>query len=83
MNADRELIELDMRGQICPSCLLMALKQVNEKQDGLRSGQAVLHILTDDRQATNTIPNAVVNMGYIVDIEKIKDFYTIKISFSN
>lgn len=82
MTSDKDLIKLDMRGQICPSCLLVALKEVNERQAALRSGQCTMHILTDDRQSTSTIPNAVSTMGYKVDVEKVQGFYAIKISFS-
>lgn len=83
MNSDKNIVEYDMRGQICPSCLLMALQQINELQDNLRSGQNILHIMTDDRQSTSTIPNAVSNMGYKVNIEKVQDYYSIIISSPN
>lgn len=72
-------IEFDLRGQICPSCLLMSLKEVNTHQVQLREQNTQLHILTDDRQATNTIPEAVKRMGYQVDVEKVNNSYCIKI----
>ena len=65
-----EVIEIDIRGQICPSCLLMTLKEVNERGGRLRRGELELHVLTSDRQSTGTIPQAVTNMGYGVHVEK-------------
>ena len=72
-------IEFDLRGQICPSCLLMSLKEVNAHQTQIRDNNQQLHILTDDRQATGTIPEAVKKMGYQVDVEKEQGSYRIKI----
>jgi TusA-related sulfurtransferase len=74
-----DIVEYDLRGQICPSCLLMALNQVNIHQQALKTRQRQLHILTDDRQATGTIPDAVSNMGYQVKVEKQQGSYRIKI----
>ena len=65
-----EVIELDIRGQICPSCLLMTLKEVNERSGRLRRGELELRVLTSDRQSTGTIPQAMANMGYGVRVEK-------------
>ena len=74
-----QVFTIDIRGQICPSCLLIALKQVNERRDQLQSGQEVIHILTDNRQATNTIPGSVGSMGYETVVEKIENHYRIEI----
>lgn len=74
-----EIVEMDMRGQICPSCMLLALKQVNEVASELKQATKELHILTDSRQATSTIPEAVSNMGYQVDITSQGDAYHIRI----
>lgn len=74
-----QVLEIDIRGQICPSCLLIALKEVNQRQARLKSGEEVLHILTDNRQATNTIPESVGNMGYQTAIEKVGGYYCIEI----
>ena len=78
-NPDVEIVELDMRGQICPSCMLLALKQVNEVAGELKQATKELHILTDSRQATSTIPEAVGKMGYQVDITCQDDAYHIRI----
>lgn len=77
---EKTVIEEDVRGQICPSCLLLALRHVNAHKDRIKSGQADFHILTDNRHATTTIPNAVSNMGYTVEVQKEQGYYRIVIS---
>ena len=74
-----EVVEYDISGQICPSCLLMTLKEVNARSRELRAGAVRLHVLTDSRQATNTIPGAVRNMGLAVAVQKRDGRYTIVI----
>ncbi len=73
-------IEYDIRGQMCPSCLLRALKEVNEVTPELKRGEVQLHILTNHRQSTATIPDAVKNMGYEVEVIKEGGDYRIVIS---
>jgi len=73
------VVEMDIRGQICPSCLLLALKEVNDHAADLRAGHLELRILTDSRQATATIPEAVNNMGFEVEIDKTDGHYTVAI----
>lgn len=77
---EKIIIEQDVRGQICPSCLLVALRNVNEQKDRIKSGEVDFHILTDNRHSTTTIPNAVSNMGYTVEIQKEQGYYRIVIS---
>ena len=79
MVMESEVYEYDLRGQICPSCLLMSLNQLNCYQQEIKAHGKQLHILTDDRQATGTIPDAVTNMGYQVSIHKEQGSYRIKI----
>ncbi len=75
-----ETIEFDIRGQICPSSLLVALKEVNSRAEGLRQGSVLLCFFTDNRDATITIPESATNMGYGVSIEKREGYYCIVIS---
>jgi TusA-related sulfurtransferase len=75
-----ETIEFDIRGQICPSSLLVALKEVNSRADGLRQGSLRLCFFTDNRDATVTIPESASNMGYGVSVEKKDGYYCIVIS---
>ncbi len=70
---------LDIRGQICPACLLISLRELNNKRDIIKNGQASLVVLTDHRDATRTIPNAVTAMGYSVSVEKKEGYYEITI----
>ncbi len=73
-------MEYDIRGQMCPSCLLRALKEVNEVTPELKQGEIELHILTNHRQSTATIPDAVRNMGFQVEVIKEGGDYRIVIS---
>ncbi len=75
-----KLITLDIRGQICPSCLLLALKEVNRNAEALRAGACDVVVLTDDRQATTTIPAAIGKMGFMAAAERIAKGYRIHIS---
>ena len=77
--ATLETMEFDIRGQICPSTLLTALRTVNQYREQLRGGTLRLMILTDNRAATNTIPEAVRNMGYAVAVHRAETGYCIAI----
>ncbi|OJZ17823.1 MAG: tRNA methyltransferase [Thiobacillus sp. 65-29] len=72
-------VDLDIRGQICPSCLLLALKELNRRNQEIRAGDAEIVITTDDRQATSTIPIAAEHMGYAVDVHAVDGVYRIRI----
>ncbi len=73
------VIEVDIRGQICPSTLLTALKEVNEHKQALKEGTLELRFSTDNRDATITIPEALENMGYEVKISKEGGHYVMVI----
>jgi len=70
-----EQIEFDIRGQICPSSLLISLREVNKYKNELRAGTMELLIWTDNRDSLHTIPESVRNMGYIVDTVKESGTY--------
>lgn len=72
-----ENIEVDIRGQVCPSCLLLTLREVNRHHAGLSAGQVRLEVLIDSRDATGTIPEAVSNMGFQAQVVKVDDYYRI------
>ncbi|MBF0329629.1 MAG: sulfurtransferase TusA family protein [Nitrospirae bacterium] len=74
-----ETVEVDIRGQVCPATLLVALKHVNEHGSNIRNGSMKLVLKTDNRDATVTIPDSAVNMGYSVNVEKKDNFYSISI----
>lgn len=75
----RDRLEFDIRGQICPSTLLTTLREVTRNKQRLRAGVLELAFLTDNRTATNTIPDAVRNMGYDVDVAPFENAYRILI----
>lgn len=74
-----ETISIDMRGQICPSTLISALREINVRKDELRSGAMRLAFLTDNRDSTVTIPETAENMGYATKVIKEDDYYRIEI----
>ena len=74
---ETEVKTIDMRGQICPSTLLSALREVNRHQQAIRSGALRLVFLTDNRNAASTIPETARNMGYLADVMKTDGDYRI------
>lgn len=70
-----ETKSFDIRGQICPSTLLIALKQINMYHQELKEGTLQLEFLTDNRDAVSTIPAAVNDMGYTSSIENTDGYY--------
>ncbi len=74
-----QTIEFDIRGQICPSTLLIALRELNTHRERLRRGEVRLAFRTDNRDATVTIPDAAENMGYGVQVTKTDDGYVVLI----
>ncbi len=72
-------IELDIRGQVCPSCLLMVLREVNQHYHELETGELSIVVLTDNRHATGTVPEAVNSMGISADVVKDNSHYRITI----
>ncbi|MGA7802039.1 MAG: sulfurtransferase TusA family protein [Gammaproteobacteria bacterium] len=79
-DSEPDIIEYDIRGQICPSCLLMTLQRINELGGAIKEGLHSMHVLTDNRHATATIPAAVSHMGFDVKVSKDTDYYRIAIT---
>jgi len=75
-----ETIILDIRGQVCPSCLLLTLREVNRHHAALKAQAVELEILTDSRDATGTIPETLRNMGLTTKVDKLAGHYRIVIS---
>jgi TusA-related sulfurtransferase len=75
-----EMIEFDVRGQLCPATLLVALKEINDRTALIRQGTIKLCFLIDNRDATVTIPESASNMGYAVAVEKQEGWYRIEVS---
>lgn len=72
-----KVVEMDIRGQVCPSSLLLALREVNQHRQEIIAGQLSIVILTDNRDATGTIPEATRNMGIDAVVEKLDGYYRI------
>ncbi len=73
-------LELDIRGQVCPSTLLTTLKEVNGNFDRLKAGILGMVIETDARDATGAIPPMVKSMGFAVSVLKEQGYYQIVIA---
>jgi TusA-related sulfurtransferase len=76
-SAEQKVVDIDMRGQVCPACLLVAMDMMNKNRDVLKSGETILCIKTDNREATTTIPTTAKNMGYNVKVSKKDTYYQI------
>jgi TusA-related sulfurtransferase len=72
-------IDLDIRGQICPSCLLLTLRAVNRNSAAIRDDGLEIVVTTDDRQATATIPSTVDRMGFRSEVVRVDGTYRIRI----
>ena len=71
--------EIDLRGHICPSTLLVALREITSSKEELKSGTHCLVFLSDNRSSTTHIVDAVGVMGYRIDVEKEQQYYRITI----
>ncbi len=80
MQPDVVCKQIDLRGQICPSTLLIALREVNSCKAELQAAQLSLLFLTDNRSSTTHIAETVVNMGYQVQVVKHEGDYRISVS---
>lgn len=80
MDASYRIVEFNLCGQICPSTLLVALREVNKSVLQINSGEISLLFKTDNRDSINTIPVSVKNMGFKVNVEKCATHYEIMVS---
>jgi len=76
-------LEIDIRGQVCPASLLLVLREVNQHHQELVAGQLSIVVLTDNRDATGTIPESARNMGIDAVVEKMDGHYRIRIKKQN
>lgn len=77
---ETQIIAYDLCGQICPSTLLVALREINKNMARLTSGEIKLLFKTNNRDSTNTIPEAAGNMGLRVTVQKRESNYDILVS---
>lgn len=74
-----DVVDLNILGQVCPACLLVVLKALNDHEDSLRSGKTRLLVRTDHRDSTRTVPESARKMGYQVEVSKVDHCYEISI----
>jgi TusA-related sulfurtransferase len=67
-----QIIDIDIRGQICPSCLLLTLKELNHHGAAVRAGSVEVVVMTDDRQATANIPATAERMGFRTEVVRLE-----------
>lgn len=79
MTGEKQIVEVNVCGQICPSSLLTALREVNRFKAGLKTGELSLVFLTDNPDSTNRIREAVGNMGYLVEVQDLPGCFRIAI----
>lgn len=75
----REELVFDLRGRICPSTLLVAMKEMNTHRQKLQQQAVQMRFLVENRDATVTIPEMARNMGYAVEVSKVEQHYEIVI----
>lgn len=75
-----QVIEFDIRGQICPASLLVALREINRHIPQIKDGSVQLLFRTDNRDGTHTIPEAAYNMGLKVEVRKEERCYAITVT---
>ena len=63
-----DTIEFDLSGQICPSTLLIALREINRHAADLKNGQLALLFKTNYSDSIQTITESAQNMGYLVEV---------------
>ena len=74
-----QTIEYDIRGQICPSSLLTALREINVHQEALNDHVVRLTFLTDNRDCVTTMPESARNMGYAAEVTRDQGCYRIEV----
>ena len=57
-------VQVDVRGFVCPSSLLVALRELNKYREPLRTDHFTIELLVDNQDSTNRICDAVKSMGY-------------------
>lgn len=72
-------LDYDIRGQICPSTLLTALREINRYKRELKDEGMTLFFWTDNRDAIATIPEAARNMGYRAEVTKRDGAYAVMV----
>ncbi len=73
-------VHIDVRGFVCPSSLLVALRELNKYRKSLRSDTFKMELMVDNHESTNRICDAVRSMGYDFQITDADNSYCIAVS---
>ncbi len=72
-------VHVDVRGFVCPSSLLVALRELNKYKEGLQAGQIRVEFMIDNHDSTNRICEAVKSMGYTFEVTDEHNGYAIAV----
>ncbi|MFO7812469.1 MAG: sulfurtransferase TusA family protein [Pelovirga sp.] len=70
---------IDVRGFVCPSSLLVALRELNTYRESLRKDHFTIELMVDNHDSTNRICDAVKSMGYDFDVTDRDHSYCIAV----
>jgi len=73
-------VSVDVRGFVCPSSLLVALRELNKYRESLRTEDFTMELMVDNHDSTNRICDAVKSMGYDFQISEVGHGYCIAVS---
>ena len=65
-----EVIDIDLRGDVCPYPLIVAIKKISEIEDSLKKGEKILRFIIDHPPATRSIPREAEKRGYETELKK-------------
>ena len=68
---NKEIVKLNLEGEICPYTLILAIKKSEEIGNDLKTGRKILEVLVDHPPVTDNFPGEFQSRGYQVNIEKI------------
>ncbi len=78
-HATTNTVQVDARGFVCPSSLLVALRELNKHKEGLQCGDIRLVFLIDNHESTNRICEAVKSMGYTFEVKDVRNGYSVDV----
>jgi TusA-related sulfurtransferase len=72
-------VHVDVRGFVCPSSLLVALRELNKYRESLRTDHFTIELMVDNHDSTNRICDAVKSMGYDFRVTDTDNSYCIAV----
>lgn len=73
------IVHVDVRGFVCPSSLLVALRELNKCRESLRTDHFKIELMVDNPDSTNRICAAVKSMGYDFHVTDTDNSYCISV----